>query len=87
MAVTVEADFLVALAAAVVMVALTAAVMVAVVVMVVVRKKIQIDLKSFNKRIIRDLRYACALDVILITNNTKDFQRYPGLKFKNWINN
>ncbi len=31
--------------------------------------------------------HACALDVILITNNTKDFQRYPGLKFENWVNN
>ena len=27
---------------------------------------------------------AIALDVILVTNNEADFQRYPGLKIENW---
>lgn len=27
---------------------------------------------------------AIALDVVLVTNNEADFQRYPGLKIENW---
>ena len=30
--------------------------------------------------------HACALDVILVTNNTKDFQRYPNIQLENWVN-
>jgi tRNA(fMet)-specific endonuclease VapC len=30
--------------------------------------------------------HAVALDVILVTNNERDFVAYPGLKIENWIN-
>ena len=30
--------------------------------------------------------HACALEVTLVTNNTKDFQRYPGVHLENWVN-
>ncbi|WP_186012554.1 type II toxin-antitoxin system VapC family toxin [Burkholderia gladioli] len=30
--------------------------------------------------------HACALDVVLVTNNTKDFTSYPGVKLENWLN-
>ena len=29
--------------------------------------------------------HAVSLDVVLITNNLKDFARYPGLKTENWV--
>ena len=29
--------------------------------------------------------HAVALDVALVTNNTKDFASYPGVKFENWL--
>ncbi len=29
--------------------------------------------------------HAVALDIVLITNNLKDFAKYPGLKAENWI--
>lgn len=28
---------------------------------------------------------AVALDVVLVTNNTKDFASYPGVKLENWL--
>ena len=34
-----------------------------------------------------DLRIACIVkehDAVLLTRNTKDFERVPGLKFENW---
>jgi tRNA(fMet)-specific endonuclease VapC len=30
--------------------------------------------------------HAVALDVVLVTNNTKDFTSYPGVKLENWLN-
>jgi tRNA(fMet)-specific endonuclease VapC len=30
--------------------------------------------------------HACALDVILVTNNERDFANYPGVKIENWLN-
>jgi tRNA(fMet)-specific endonuclease VapC len=30
--------------------------------------------------------HAVALDVVLVTNNERDFVAYPGLKIENWIN-
>jgi tRNA(fMet)-specific endonuclease VapC len=30
--------------------------------------------------------HAIALDVILVTNNERDFAGYPGIKIENWIN-
>jgi tRNA(fMet)-specific endonuclease VapC len=30
--------------------------------------------------------HAMALDVILVTNNERDFAGYPGIKLENWIN-
>ncbi len=35
-----------------------------------------------------DLRIACivmAYDAVLLTRNTKDFEKVPGLKFENWL--
>jgi len=29
--------------------------------------------------------HALALDVVLVTNNPKDFAAYPGLKIENWL--
>lgn len=29
--------------------------------------------------------HAVALDVVLVTNNLKDFAKYPGLKAENWL--
>jgi tRNA(fMet)-specific endonuclease VapC len=29
--------------------------------------------------------HAVALDVVLVTNNPKDFAKYPGLKAENWL--
>lgn len=29
--------------------------------------------------------HAVALDVVLVTNNTRDFAKYPGLKLENWL--
>jgi len=29
--------------------------------------------------------HACALDVILVTNNERDFVHYPGVKVENWL--
>ncbi|EKS71889.1 MULTISPECIES: type II toxin-antitoxin system VapC family toxin [Caballeronia] len=29
--------------------------------------------------------HAVALDVVLVTNNTKDFVSYPGVKLENWL--
>jgi tRNA(fMet)-specific endonuclease VapC len=29
--------------------------------------------------------HAIALDAILVTNNEKDFARYPSLKMENWL--
>jgi tRNA(fMet)-specific endonuclease VapC len=29
--------------------------------------------------------HAIALQVMLMTNNTKDFNRYPELKIENWL--
>ena len=29
--------------------------------------------------------HAVALDVVLVTNNTKDFASYPGVKLENWL--
>ncbi|MBK6727173.1 MAG: type II toxin-antitoxin system VapC family toxin [Xanthomonadales bacterium] len=29
--------------------------------------------------------HAIALDVVLVTNNERDFSRYPGLKVENWL--
>ena len=29
--------------------------------------------------------HAAALDVVLVTNNLKDFARYPGVKCENWL--
>lgn len=29
--------------------------------------------------------HAIALDITLVTNNLKDFKRYPGLKLENWL--
>ncbi|WP_250491097.1 type II toxin-antitoxin system VapC family toxin [Caballeronia sp. INML2] len=31
--------------------------------------------------------HAVALDVALVTNNTKDFASYPGVKLENWLSN
>lgn len=30
--------------------------------------------------------HAISLKVVLVTNNEKDFKRYPGMKLENWIN-
>ncbi|WP_321843397.1 type II toxin-antitoxin system VapC family toxin [Paraburkholderia bannensis] len=30
--------------------------------------------------------HAVALDTVLVTNNERDFQQYPGLKLANWLN-
>ncbi|CAN7741590.1 type II toxin-antitoxin system VapC family toxin [Caballeronia sp. LjRoot31] len=30
--------------------------------------------------------HACTLDVILVTNNERDFAHYPGIKVENWLN-
>lgn len=30
--------------------------------------------------------HAVSLDVVLVTNNERDFASYPGLKMENWIN-
>jgi tRNA(fMet)-specific endonuclease VapC len=30
--------------------------------------------------------HASALDVILVTNNERDFAQYPGVKVENWLN-
>lgn len=30
--------------------------------------------------------HAVALDIVLVTNNTKDFTSYPGVKLENWLN-
>ena len=30
--------------------------------------------------------HAIALDVVLVTNNERDFASYPGVKIENWIN-
>lgn len=30
--------------------------------------------------------HSCFLGVVLVTNNIKDFQRYPGVKLENWVN-
>lgn len=30
--------------------------------------------------------HAIALNVVLITNNERDFAHYPGLEFENWLN-
>jgi tRNA(fMet)-specific endonuclease VapC len=30
--------------------------------------------------------HSCFLEVVLVTNNIKDFQRYPGVKLENWVN-
>ena len=30
--------------------------------------------------------HALFLDVVLVTNNTKEFERVPGLKIENWLN-
>jgi len=30
--------------------------------------------------------HALSLDVVLVTNNTKEFERVPGLKIENWLN-
>lgn len=30
--------------------------------------------------------HAIALDVVLVTNNERDFEAYPGVKIDNWIN-
>lgn len=35
-----------------------------------------------------DLRIACTVmehDAVLLTRNTKDFEKVPGLKFENWL--
>lgn len=35
-----------------------------------------------------DLRIACIVmeyDAVLLTRNTKDFEKVPGLKFENWL--
>jgi tRNA(fMet)-specific endonuclease VapC len=29
--------------------------------------------------------HAVSLDVVLVTNNTKDFARYPGVRIENWL--
>jgi tRNA(fMet)-specific endonuclease VapC len=29
--------------------------------------------------------HAVALDIVLVTNNTKDFASYPGVKLENWL--
>jgi tRNA(fMet)-specific endonuclease VapC len=29
--------------------------------------------------------HALALDVVLVTNNTKEFERIDGLKLENWV--
>jgi tRNA(fMet)-specific endonuclease VapC len=29
--------------------------------------------------------HACALDLTLVTNNQREFQRVPGLKIQNWV--
>ena len=29
--------------------------------------------------------YALALDVVLVTNNTKEFERVPALQLENWV--
>lgn len=29
--------------------------------------------------------HALALDAVLVTNNTRDFVKYPGLKLENWL--
>ncbi|WP_234775683.1 type II toxin-antitoxin system VapC family toxin [Paraburkholderia tropica] len=29
--------------------------------------------------------HAVALDIVLVTNNTKDFTSYPGVKLENWL--
>lgn len=31
--------------------------------------------------------HAIALDVILVTNNERDFASYPGIRLENWLNN
>ncbi|WP_027820797.1 type II toxin-antitoxin system VapC family toxin [Paraburkholderia bannensis] len=30
--------------------------------------------------------HAVALDTVLVTNNERDFEQYPGLKLANWLN-
>lgn len=30
--------------------------------------------------------HAVALDIVLVTNNEKDFTSYPGVKIENWLN-
>ncbi|OBR50534.1 type II toxin-antitoxin system VapC family toxin [Paraburkholderia tropica] len=30
--------------------------------------------------------HAVALDIVLVTNNTKNFASYPGVKLENWLN-
>lgn len=30
--------------------------------------------------------YAVALDVVLVTDNERDFASYPGVKLENWLN-
>jgi len=30
-------------------------------------------------------RHAISLNVVLVTNNTRDFSAYPGLVLENWI--
>ncbi|PPB80374.1 hypothetical protein B0O95_13312, partial [Mycetohabitans endofungorum] len=30
--------------------------------------------------------HAIALDVILVTNNERDFANYPGIRLENWLN-
>ena len=29
--------------------------------------------------------HAVSLDVVLLTNNERDFSKYPGLKIENWL--
>ncbi|MDE1465422.1 type II toxin-antitoxin system tRNA(fMet)-specific endonuclease VapC [Spartinivicinus poritis] len=31
--------------------------------------------------------HAKSLEVVLVTNNVKDFQKYPGITIENWVNN
>jgi tRNA(fMet)-specific endonuclease VapC len=30
--------------------------------------------------------HAVSLDVVLVTNNERDFVSYPGLRLENWLN-
>lgn len=30
--------------------------------------------------------HAISLDIVLVTNNERDFARYPGIKVENWLN-